>query len=94
MSAVSDASRFCQGQTFIARRRGKKIILTLAEERIAVALVSGGDGNPARRLAQSRATGRALQRSDVRAPAEKNVRSCLLLQNILLLLYFIYYILR
>lgn len=29
--AVSDAFRFSQGQAFIARRRGKKIILTLAE---------------------------------------------------------------
>lgn len=29
--AVSDAFRFTQGQSFIARRRGKKIILTLAE---------------------------------------------------------------
>ena len=29
--AVSDAFRFSQGQSFIARRRGKKIILTLAE---------------------------------------------------------------
>lgn len=29
--AVSDAFRFTQGQSFIARRRGKKIILTLVE---------------------------------------------------------------
>jgi len=29
--AVSDAFHFSQGQSFIARRRGKKIILTLAE---------------------------------------------------------------
>jgi len=29
--AVSDAFRFSQGQSFIARRRGKKIILTLVE---------------------------------------------------------------
>ena len=29
--AVADAFRFTQGQTFVARRRGKKIILTLAE---------------------------------------------------------------
>ena len=29
--AVSDAFRFTQGQSFLARRRGKKIILTLAE---------------------------------------------------------------
>jgi hypothetical protein len=29
--AVSDAFHFTQGQSFIARRRGKKIILTLAE---------------------------------------------------------------
>jgi hypothetical protein len=29
--AVSDAFRFSQGQAFIARRRGKKIILTIAE---------------------------------------------------------------
>ncbi len=28
--AVTDAFRFAQGQSFIARRRGKKIILTLA----------------------------------------------------------------
>jgi len=29
-NAVADAFHFTQGQTFIARRRGKKIILTLA----------------------------------------------------------------
>jgi len=29
--AVSDAFRFSRGQAFLARRRGKKIILTLAE---------------------------------------------------------------
>ena len=29
--AVADAFHFTQGQSFIARRRGKKIILTLAE---------------------------------------------------------------
>ena len=29
--AVSDAFRFSQGQSFTARRRGKKIVLTLAE---------------------------------------------------------------
>jgi hypothetical protein len=29
--AVCDAFRFGQGQSFVARRRGRKIILTLAE---------------------------------------------------------------
>jgi hypothetical protein len=29
--AVSDSFRFTQGQSFIARRRGKKIIMTLSE---------------------------------------------------------------